>query len=37
MSSPSIAVPVVFVEPVSALVLQHEAINGVASIEDGDR
>ena len=33
---PSIAVPVVFVEPVSTLVLQHEPVNGIASVEDGD-
>lgn len=32
---PSIAVPVVLVEPVCSLVLQQQAVNGVASIEDG--
>lgn len=34
-SIPGIAVPVVSVAPVSALVLEHEAVNGVACLEDG--
>lgn len=37
LSSPIVAVPVGLVTPVSSLVLQHETVNGVASIEDGHR
>ena len=35
LCSPSIAVPVVLVAPVCSLVLQQEAVNGVAGVEDG--
>ena len=34
MNSPSIAVAVDFVQPVSALVLQHEAVVGLITVED---
>ena len=37
LCSPSIAVPIVLVTPVYSLVLQQEAVNGVAGIEDGHR